>query len=442
MKDTPVTRWRYRLWWRIWLATIAAIAVVAVIAIVAWRALFDPTQVMSSTATLASSVAAELPAADASPTEAQRVLDRAHNRSDADLALFDATGRVVARAGRPVPPPRLDDDESHWVGWHGRVPEGGEGDRPRLPAYAMKVSDGRWLVVRRSVRSLHRPSPPWVTFMLIALAVAAGTYPIVRRLTRRLERLQRSVERLGGGDLKARVAVEGHDEVARLAKSFNDAAARIERLVWAHRSLLANASHELRSPLARVRMGVELLQTGTRPDIAQEIAQDIAELDALIDEILLMSRLDALASDAQAVRARFEELDLAAIVADEAQRAGAQANTEPVTLRGDARLLRRLARNLLDNARRYGGDAAVEATLRKTGNEVAFSVKDRGPGVAEGERERIFEPFYRAPGASEAAGGVGLGLALVRSIAQQHGGSVVCLAREGGGSEFVVKLPT
>jgi signal transduction histidine kinase len=276
--------------------------------------------------------------------------------------------------------------------------------------------------------------------VLIALAVAAGTYPIVRGLTRRLERLQRSVERLGGGDLKARVAVEGHDEVARLAKSFNDAAGRIEQLVGAHRSLLANASHELRSPLARVRMGVELLQSGTRPEIAVEIAHDIAELDALIDEILLMSRLDVIASDAQAIRARFEPVDLAAIVADEGARAGAQVQADAVSLPGDARLLRRVVRNLLENARRYGGDA-VEVEIARRGPAVEARVSDRGPGVPDAFRERIFEPFFRLPGHAEREGGVGLGLALVRQIAERHGGSVRCEPRSGGGSCFTLALP-
>jgi signal transduction histidine kinase len=311
----------------------------------------------------------------------------------------------------------------------------------RLPAYALKLADGRWLVVRRSVRSLHRPVGPGGAFALLALAVAAGTYPIVRRLTRRLERLQQSVERLGGGDLTARVAVEGRDEVARLALSFNEAAARIEQLVQAHRGLLANASHELRSPLARVRMGVELMQSGNRPEIAQEIARDIAELDALIDEILLMSRLDAQASDALSARSRFEPIDLTAIVVEESVRAKAEFSGAALLVPGDARLLRRLVRNLLDNARRYGGQAPVEVALARSEREAILSVNDRGPGVAAEERERIFEPFYRARGAAETAGGVGLGLALVRSIVQQHAGTVQCLPREGGGSVFRVTLP-
>jgi signal transduction histidine kinase len=438
-----MTGWAHRLWLRIWLATIAAIVVVAVVAVAAWRVLFDPTQAGSGTATIASGLIAELPANDAPAVLAQQALERARSRSDGDYALFDTSGRLIARAGRAVPPPRLDEEDSHWVGWHARAAEGTEAaDRPRLPAYALKLSDGRWLVVRRSMRSLHRPVGPWPGLALLALAVAAGTYPIVRRLTRRLERLQRSVERLGGGDLTARVAVEGRDEVARLAISFNDAAARIEQLVQAHRGLLANASHELRSPLARVRMGIELMHTGNRPEIAQEIARDIAELDALIDEILLMSRLDALAPDAQALRDRFESLDLTAIVVEESVRAGAEFSGDAVVLAGDARLLRRLVRNLLDNARRYGGAAPIEVALTRGDRSAVLAVSDRGPGVPEAERERIFEPFYRAQGAAETAGGVGLGLALVRSIVHQHGGSVQCLPREGGGSVFRVTLPS
>jgi signal transduction histidine kinase len=98
-------------------------------------------------------------------------------------------------------------------------------------------------------------------------------------------------------------------------------------------------------------------------------------------------------------------------------------------------------RNLLDNARRYGGTAQIETALVRGGATAILTVSDRGPGVAPAERERIFEPFYRAQGASETAGGVGLGLALVRGIVQQHAGTVECLPREGGGSVFRVTLP-
>ena len=150
---------------------------------------------------------------------------------------------------------------------------------------------------------------------VIALAVAVCAYPVVRGLTRRLERLQAGVETLGAGNLAARVKVEGSDEVARLAESFNRAAARIEELVGAHRMLLANASHELRTPLSRIRLGLELFEQTGRSEYKAELTRDIAELDLLIDEILLASRLDAVAALGTA-----EEIDLLALAAEECAR--------------------------------------------------------------------------------------------------------------------------
>ena len=307
---------------------------------------------------------------------------------------------------------------------------------------------------------------------LVALAVAVGTYPVVRWLTKRLETLQKGVERWGDGDLSARLPVSGHDEVAYLARRFNVAAERVQALVQSHKALLANASHELRSPLARIRMGLELLGTADATRSAQqrqEMARNIGELDQLIDEILLASRLDS----ADTVRLQIEEIDLTGLAAEECARAGAQLviHAQPVMM-GDARLLRRLMRNLLENARRHGAalvagvvtpsdaeltleefspgtapatdgagsqsDHGVESTCAKW---VRLTVDDHGPGVAVDQRERIFQPFYRLPGSSEQEGGVGLGLALVRTIATTHGGTVRCTERPGGGGRFIVELP-
>ena len=315
------------------------------------------------------------------------------------------------------------------------------------------------------VLNLHLPRPkrasgsPWsrppfgFSWMLglVALAVALGAYPIIRRLTLRLEGLQRGVERWGSGDLSARVAVQGSDEVAFLAERFNHAAERIETLMEsqksllvAHKSLLANASHELRSPLARIRMGLELMGDGTGSPQRAEISRSITELDQLIDEILLASRLDTRQADAEP----FEALDLTGLAAEECARVQAELDTTPqthsLTVQGSARLLRRLIRNLLENARRYGtGEISLELALANKGEapHAVIRVNDRGPGVPPDQRERIFEPFYRLPGASEREGGVGLGLALVKSITARHGGTVRCEARPGGGASFVVELP-
>ncbi len=271
----------------------------------------------------------------------------------------------------------------------------------------------------------------------IGLVVAAASYPMVRRLTRRLERLQKNVDAWGEGDLSVRVAVEGRDEVARLAASFNRAAARIEALVEAQRSLLANASHELRSPLARLRMAAELLQDEAPAAIREELARNIAELDQLIEELLLASRLDAMT---EAGPAR-ETVDLTALLAEECARAGASLSAPPLTLQGEVKLLRRMIRNLLENAARHGADP-IEVTLSPTEpDSIRLDVCDRGAGVPKGEREAIFTPFYRRAGASEADGGVGLGLSLVRQIARRHGGDVACLPQEGGGACFRITLP-
>jgi signal transduction histidine kinase len=313
------------------------------------------------------------------------------------------------------------------------------------------MKDGRTITVQLPPR--HRPRGDsgrrWLPrgstgflWMLgiVALAVAVGSYPIVRRLTLRLEELRRGVERWGEGDLSARVPVRGGDEVGFLAHRFNHAAERVETLLKANKSLLANASHELRSPLARIRMGLELMDPDASPRTRDEITRNIAELDQLIDEILLASRLDARETDI----GTFEPVDLTGLAAEETARAGAEldaAESEQVlVVQGVAKLLRRALRNLLENARRYsGGPVTVSVTRR--GGQAVVRVCDRGPGVPEAERERIFEPFYRLKGASEREGGVGLGLALVRSIAQRHHGSAHCEANPGGGACFVLALP-
>ena len=295
---------------------------------------------------------------------------------------------------------------------------------------------------------------------IVGLAVAAGVYPIIRRLTLRLEALQRSVKHFGEGDLSVRVPEQGQDEVADLARQFNAAAERVETLVKSHKSLLANASHELRSPLTRIRMGIELMGSTPSPTFKNEIARNIGELDELIEEILLASRLAAREADLGTV----EEVDLTGLVAEECARLGAtfegsqqgdpdslpaalraadgsDADGPSVAVRGVTKLLRRAVRNLLENARRYTS-GPVTVTLQQLGERAVLHVFDRGPGVPPDQRARIFEPFYRLPGASERDGGVGLGLALVKSIAERHGGSVHCEGREGGGACFVIELPS
>jgi signal transduction histidine kinase len=296
--------------------------------------------------------------------------------------------------------------------------------------------------------------PPWlakgapallVSLLVLFVAVAAGAWPVAKSLTRRLQALRKGVEVFGAGQLQHRVAVKGRDEVAALANSFNDAAQRIEDLVTSNRSLLANASHELRSPLARLKMAVSIMADMPPERAAQlkdEIHQDIAELDALVEEVLLASRLDATTEMSR------QPVDLLGMVTEEASRVGAEVDISPDVGRslqpylGDERLLRRAVRNLLENAKRYGGqDPCIVLSLADGPQGVSISISDAGPGVPHEQRERIFEPFYRMPGHAEHAGGVGLGLSLVRQIARRHGGDVVCDAPPSGGGRFTISLP-
>jgi signal transduction histidine kinase len=339
---------------------------------------------------------------------------------DLELALWSAEGQPIAATGERLPFPGRR-AQSGWMAARGG------------PVGFLRLPDGRWLVARHGHRRFARIGLLAVLSVL-AVAVAVGAYPVARRLTRRLERLRAGVEGLGSGDLGARVRVEGRDEVAALATTFNRAADRIEALVGAQRTLLASASHELRSPLARIRVALELMGA-ERPDLRERVARDIAELDDLIGELLLASRLQTVVE-----LDRREEVDLLGLVAEEAARCGAEAGGEPASVRGESRLLRRLVRNLLENAARHGAPP-IEATVRKEEGRVRLRVCDRGPGVPPEERDRIFAPFYRPASRPPAEGGSGLGLALVRQIARGHGGDARYLPREGGGSCFEVDLP-
>jgi signal transduction histidine kinase len=273
----------HRLYKQIYLTIIASLMLVVLFGGAMWRFAPHPSPDQEGFELVGEIIAPSLPPADADDATQQRTLDRVHARLKIDLALFDSNRRLVAAAGSRLPAPSRR-ETGGWI-----FSRGG-------PAWAIRLPDDRWLVARTPGRRWH-PIMGLIAFLGgIALAVAICAYPLVRRLTRRLERLQAGVEQLGAGDLAARVKVEGRDEVAMLAESFNRAATRIEDLVGQHKLLLANASHELRTPLSRIRMGVELLKEATGPqDLKRKayLERDIGELGTVTDGTLLSSRLDA-----------------------------------------------------------------------------------------------------------------------------------------------------
>jgi two-component system OmpR family sensor kinase len=372
-------------------------------------------------------VEALLPTGD-DPAIVDAMLTRFAAGVGADVALYTASGRPIAAAGNePVPFPDADDLEDLDV----HDLDIGRG------LVTMRLADGRILTARMDLpfEERARGKGPIGYVLLIAAVIGAAAYPVVRNMTGRLERLRRGVDRFGGGDLVARVPVEGRDEIATVATAFNKTADRIERLVSAHRALLANASHELRSPVTRLRMAIDLYEKPQDGEARTEILQNLGEIDQLVDEILLASRLDHVQRLENP-----ERLDLMALTAEECARHGIEASGAPAEIIGDARLLTRLLRNLILNALRHG-KPPVEVEVQAAGKRVRLIVRDHGDGLPKGEEDRVFEPFYRPSGRSEAAGGWGLGLALVRQIAEHHGGTVRHETRDGGGACFVVEVP-
>ena len=435
------------LYLRIYLTVVVALALFAVGS--AWlfqrevqveRGRFDE-QVNERVGAWAELIQRSLPSADAPREEQAQALRDWAQRLRLPIALDDESGQRIAASDT-------------YLRRHNELPGAPRGVQ-------VKLDDGRTMWVLRNPlgpranaggaaaqRGMLAP-PPWTRgaglvalLVVLFLAVAAGAYPVVRGLTRRLEGLKQGVQRFGEGALGQRVDAAGRDEVAALAASFNQAAERIELLVNSHKSLLANASHELRSPLARMKMALSLMNdshtdAAQRERLATELRTNIGELDALVEEVLLASRLDA-----QAAVFTPQPVEVIALAAEEAAQVGAELHAVDAQLvvPGDERLLRRALRNLLENAKRYGGG---EITLHaaRGGSRIELRVCDRGSGVPEALRERIFEPFFRLPGHAEREGGVGLGLALVKQIALRHGGSVRCEANVDGGSCFVLDLP-
>ncbi len=413
-----------RLYLQIYLTVIASLVVIVVLAGLFWS-LFGRETINRDVFDVAGRLAyLSLPAADAPVGMQQAAVERLGRELNVDITLFDRQRRLIAHNGVASRPPSRFFSRGSW-----RRMRGGR-------AWVLNLPDDRWLVVDLHRRGGRHPLINLALFLgTVALGVGLGAYPFVRRLTRRLERLQRGVERIGAGDLAARVDVQGRDEVARLAESFNEAAEKIDKLIGAHRLLLANASHELRTPLARIRLGVEMLKDGDDTERRAALQQDIAELDALIDEILLMSRLD---SGSHADLSHM--IDLVALAAEECARYAecTLTGTAP-DIAGDPRLLRRLIRNLLENAHKHGAPP-VEAEISRTDAEVVLTIRDGGAGISDADRDRVFRPFYRAPDRQNVTG-YGLGLPLVRQIAEAHGGSVTILPCGEARSAIRVSLP-
>ncbi len=386
--------------------------------------------------------------------------------ADAPLVAEAAPGGPVARFIAERIKQSLDRSEGVRVGWlsedaidkasgfggrhgrwgrgpdHGRGPPfrswGPGGDERTMLAASVRLDGGKWL---NAVAPFAFPPPAWAPgFLLpglgVTLAALALTIWAVRRAGRPLDMFARAAERLGL-DVDAPPLDEGGPaEVRRAARAFNRMQVRLRELVHGRTAMLAAISHDLRTPITRLRLRAELIDDDEARD---KTLSDLDDMERMIAATLAFARDDP-------AREERTELDLAALVrtvCDDAADAG-----QPVSCGGEERLalhgrplaLKRAVSNLVDNAVKYGGAARV--TLTAEDDQAVIRVEDDGPGVKNAEREKLFMPFYRAEASrSRDTGGVGLGLAVVASVSRAHGGFAHLENRDGGGLRAIISLP-
>ncbi len=354
-------------------------------------------------------------------------------------ALF--TGRMVRMQGPPGPPP----GPQSWGGPAGMARAGAPGPPPFQGAWegpvfgdftaAVQRADGSWLVVR--------PTPePWPTawqrriaYWLLGctLIVAPAGYIFARRITAPIDRFARAAEALGRAPNAPPIQVTGPAEIGRAGRAFNDMQARIQRYVQDRTAMVGAISHDLRTPLARMRFRLERAP----PELKGPILSDVRQMEEMVESVLSFVR----DSREPGVRQRVDLLSVLECVVDDAALNGDVRIIEgrPLEVDGDALALQRLFANLVDNAAKYGARARV--SLEDRLGESVVEIEDDGPGLSPANIERVFTPFYRANTARNLdVGGVGLGLAVARSIARAHGGEIELRTRPDG-LTAVVRLP-
>jgi signal transduction histidine kinase len=436
-----------RLYWRIYLHFLGVLFVVGLAATIVFaigqRRAFQrqvTERVTRHVAALVGEVAGDQAAL-------ARRLVQLHEDLGLDVTVRDPEGRRLAAAGSEL-----------WSLAPGELAEL-RADRllaPRGPpwvsAAAVRAPGGDALVALVQLSAGHRHFPmagfwrPGLAVVLVLVIVALAAAPLARRIARPVERLTEGARRLGRGELAYRVPEDPPrglvrrqhrhpSELAELTRAFNDMAGRVERLVAGQKELLANVSHELRSPLARIRVALALLpREGETEGRLRDVEADLAELDRLIDEVLTAARLDA-----TAVPLQRSPVDVGRLLAEVAERAAQDPATAGTAVRvapgpapvlvADATLLKRALWNLVENAAKYGAPP-VTLAAGADGARVALSVGDEGEGIPAAERERVLAPFQRLDAArtpstaGEPPRGFGLGLTIARRVAEVHGGTI------------------
>ena len=412
-----------------------------------------------------------------------------------ELSIYDAQKNlVVSNVQPPLPYPDLGHDHNTWSGSFGDPAADGRethahprrpmhrplsGTRwpahflppapglnpphplPRMYAYTALQSNGESHVL---VASLAPPTPgalpPVLTLLAGLLVVFAGAMLTARWIASPLEQLSRAARALGHGEFATRIDLKRPDELGDVGRTFNEMAARIQALLLAEKELLANVAHELRTPLARIRVALELASESDAEQARaslSEIALDLSELETLIDDVLTATRFEFESGSEHitkpALALHIEEVP-ARVVAERAlERFAVRHPKRVTTLRSaeglpgiavDPVLFRRVLDNLLENAHKYSPDLAqpIELALEASDTALTFEVHDHGSGIAAEDLPRIFSPFFRGERSrSRETGGVGLGLTLAKRIVEAHGGTITLSSQPGVGTSARVTLP-
>ncbi|WP_248342390.1 sensor histidine kinase [Anaeromyxobacter paludicola] len=458
MSARPV-RGRQRLAIRIYLVTAAALLAVVLALVAVASALWRPPRHGGPFADVARFTAGELAVRWGSQDAVSAEVGAAAIQLQVAISAWLPDGTLVASTRQPpLPAPTAGEREA--LGRAELVERGGPclPDRCQL-VFEVPGDDGPagYLVMESAHPHPQKPPLELLGFALLLVALGVAAALLGRSLARPMERLAQTAHALGAGDLRARTGLARSDELGAVAHAFDDMADRVEQLVRSQTELVANVAHELRTPLARIRVALDLAESGD-PAVAREslaeIAQDLSELEQLVTDILAAARLDLSRSSALtgAPPLRRARLEVARVVGEAAERLRQRHPERPLAVEvepglpgidGDGPLLRRAVDNLLDNARKYSR-AGAPITLRasRRGSGVAIEVIDSGDGIPPEDLPRLGTPFFRGDKSrARATGGVGLGLSLTRRIAEAHGGSLVPASTLGVGTTMTLLLP-
>jgi signal transduction histidine kinase len=378
------------------------------------------------------------------PARLATELARVREAFGVHATVWDADGRLLASSAEPPlardlagwpPPQQTTHLRARGFGW--AIPLGGGG-------VILAVGEGTGT----------DPLRGFTVIGVVLLALAVGSIPLARSIASPIERITDAARRLGAGDLSARAGVRGRGEVGELGRTFDETAARLERLVRSEQELLANVSHELRTPMARIRVALELAAEGDLEKARRHlvgIGADLDELDRMIEDVLDAARLDFAAGGSGWPVTRVP-VDLASVAREAVERfreahpdhlVDVAVAEELPAFAGDGALLRRLVANLLDNAGKYSEPGApIALRVVAAPGAVVVEVADQGIGIDPSDLPRLFTPFFRTDRSrARGTGGTGLGLALVKRIAEAHGGEVTVESAAGKGTTFRVRLP-